>query len=121
MYPMNTVLAGFEINHSFDFSKPAHIVNLCTQYAELAGFDFDILPTVKVGMVCYHHFRKNISERFLIVALSLVRAFGAMRLESSLQGQAANYAFPIAIDFLRNDIRQNNGEQSVTKHLFSYP
>ena len=44
-------------------------MNLCTQYAELAGCDFDVLPTVKVGMVCYHHFRKNISERFLIVAL----------------------------------------------------
>ena len=31
-------------------------------------------------MVCYHRFRENISEQTLIVALSLVRAFGAMRL-----------------------------------------
>ena len=77
---MNTVLAGFEINHSFDFSKPAHIVNLCTQYAELAGFDFDILPTSQVGLIYFHRFRENVSERSPIVALSLVRAFGAERL-----------------------------------------
>jgi len=55
-------------------------VNLCTQYAELAGFDFDILPTVQVGLVYFHHFRENISERTLIVAYALIRAFGAMRL-----------------------------------------
>ena len=28
----------------------------------LAGFDFDILPTVQVGMICYHRFYENISE-----------------------------------------------------------
>ena len=78
--------AGFEINHSFDFSKPAHIVNLCTQYAELAGCDFDILPTAEVGMVYFHRFRENIYERLSIIALLLVRAFGAVRLETPLQG-----------------------------------
>ena len=55
-------------------------MNLCTQYAELAGFDFDILPTVQVGAVYFHRSRENISERLSIIALSLVRAFGAMRL-----------------------------------------
>ena len=80
MYPRSTVLAGFEINLSFDFSKPAHIVNLCTQYAELAGFDFDILPTAEVGRFNYHRFCGNISERSLLVAQALIRAFGAMRL-----------------------------------------
>ena len=53
MYPMNTVLAGF---------------------------DLDILPTAEVGLVYFHHFRENISERTLIVAYALIRAFGAMRL-----------------------------------------
>ena len=55
-------------------------MNLCTQYAELAGFDFDILPTVQVGLVYFHHFRENISERTLLVAQALIRAFGAVRL-----------------------------------------
>ena len=55
-------------------------MNLCTQYAELAGFDFDILPTVQGGMVYFYRFRENISERTLIVAYALIRAFGAMRL-----------------------------------------
>jgi hypothetical protein len=55
-------------------------VNLCTQYAELAGFDFCILPTVEVGQIYFHRSRENISERTLMVALSLLRAFGAMRL-----------------------------------------
>jgi hypothetical protein len=55
-------------------------VNLCTQYAELAGFDFDILPTVQTGFVYFYRLRENISERLSIIALSLVRAFGAMRL-----------------------------------------
>ena len=53
MYPMNTVLAGF---------------------------DFDILPTVQLGAVYFHRLRENISERTLIVAQALIRAFGAMRL-----------------------------------------
>lgn len=55
-------------------------MNLCTQYAELAGFDFDILPTAEVGQIYFHRSRENISERTLIVAQALVRAFGAMRL-----------------------------------------
>ena len=55
-------------------------MNLCTQYAELAGFDFDILPTVQVGLVYFRRFREKISERTFIVAQALVRAFGAMRL-----------------------------------------
>ena len=55
-------------------------MNLCTQYAELAGFDFDILPTAEVGVVYFHHSRENISERSLLVAQALIRAFGAMRL-----------------------------------------
>jgi len=55
-------------------------VNLCTQYAELAGFDFDILPTAEVGLVYFHRFRENISERYLLVAQALIRAFGVMRL-----------------------------------------
>lgn len=55
-------------------------MNLCTQYAELAGFDFDILPTAEVGLVYFHRFRENISERYLLVAQALIRAFGAMRL-----------------------------------------
>ena len=86
MYPRSTVLAGFEINLSFDFSKPAHIVNLCTQYAELAGCDFDSIPTAEVGLDYFHRFRENIYERLSIIALSLVRAFGAVRLETTLQG-----------------------------------
>ncbi len=45
MYPMNTVLAGF---------------------------DFDILPTAEVGLVYFHHSRENISERTLIVAQVLL-------------------------------------------------
>ena len=55
-------------------------MNLCTQYAELAGFDFDILPTAEVGQIYFHRSRENISERTLIVAYALIRAFGAMRL-----------------------------------------
>ena len=55
-------------------------MNLCTQYAELAGFDFNILPTVQVGLVYFHRLRENISERTLIVAQALIRAFGAMQL-----------------------------------------
>ena len=53
MYPMNTVLAGF---------------------------DFCILPTAEVGLVYFHHLRENMSERLSIIALSLVRAFGAILL-----------------------------------------
>lgn len=56
MYPMNTVLAGF---------------------------DLDILPTAEVGLVYFHRLRENISERTLIVAQALIRAFGAMRLVSN--------------------------------------
>ena len=55
-------------------------MNLCTQYAELAGFDFDILPTAEVGLVYFHRSCENISERTLIVAQALIRAVGAMRL-----------------------------------------
>ena len=55
-------------------------MNLCTQYAELAGFDFDILPTVQVGLIYFHRLRENISERTLIVAQALIRAVGVMRL-----------------------------------------
>ena len=47
-------------------------MNLCTQYAELAGFDFDILPTAEVGLVYFHRFRENISERTFIVAQALL-------------------------------------------------
>ena len=65
-------------------------MNLCTQYAELAGFDFDILPTAEVEQVYFHRFRKNISERTLIVAQALLRAFGAMRLRDKIK-------FPITI------------------------
>ena len=53
-------------------------MNLCTQYAELAGFDFDILPTAEVGSFYFHRLRENISERTLLVAQALIRAFGAM-------------------------------------------
>ena len=53
MYPMNTVLAGF---------------------------DFDILPTVQGGLFYFNRFCENISERSLLVAQALIRAFGAMRL-----------------------------------------
>ena len=56
MYPMNTVLAGF---------------------------DFDILPTVQGGLIYFHRLRENISEQTLIVAQVLIRAFGAMRLVSN--------------------------------------
>ena len=55
-------------------------MNLCTQYAELAGFDFDILPTAEVGEIYFHRSRENISERSLLVAQALLRAFGAMRI-----------------------------------------
>ena len=55
-------------------------MNLCTQYAELAGFDFDILPTAEVGVVWHYRFRNNISEQLSTIILSLLRAFGAMRL-----------------------------------------
>ena len=55
-------------------------MNLCTQYAELAGFDFDILPYALVGLVYFYRFRENISERLSIIALSLVRVFGAILL-----------------------------------------
>jgi hypothetical protein len=65
-------------------------VNLCTQYAELAGFDFDILPTVQDGLFYFHRFRENISELSLIVAYALIRAFGAMRLRDKIK-------FPITI------------------------
>ena len=85
-------------------------MNLCTQYAELAGFDFDILPTVQVGMVYFYRFRENISERTLLVTLALIRAFGAMRLRDIIK-------FPITICrtenlsgtqiFVRNTSRQN--------------
>lgn len=53
MYPMNTVLAGF---------------------------DFDILPTTEVGEIYFHRSRENISERSLLVAQALLRAFGAIRI-----------------------------------------
>ena len=53
MYPMNTVLAGF---------------------------NFDFLPTAEVGKIYFHRFREKIYERTLIVAQALVRAFGVMRL-----------------------------------------
>ena len=65
-------------------------MNLCTQYAELAGFDFDILPTVQDGLFYFHRFRENISELSLIVAYALIRAFGAMRLRDKIK-------FPITI------------------------
>ena len=55
-------------------------MNLCTQYAELAGFDFDILPTAEVGEIYFHRSRENISERSLLVAQALLRAFGAIRI-----------------------------------------
>ena len=53
MYPMNTVLAGF---------------------------DFDILPTADVGEIYFHRSRENISERSLLVAQALLRAFGSIRI-----------------------------------------
>ena len=65
-------------------------MNLCTQYAELAGFDFDILPTAEVGTVYFHRFRENNSERYLLVAQALIRAFGAVRLCDKIK-------FPITI------------------------
>ena len=55
-------------------------MNLCTPYAELAGFDFDILLTVKVGLFYFHRFCENISELSLLVVQALIRALGAMRL-----------------------------------------
>ena len=63
MYPMNTVLAGF---------------------------DFDILPTAEVGQIYFHRSRENISERTLLVAQALIRAFGVMRLRDRIK-------FPITI------------------------
>ena len=65
-------------------------MNLCTQYAELAGFDFDILPTVQVGLVYFPRLRENISERTLIVAQALLRAFRVMQLRDRIK-------FPITI------------------------
>ena len=65
-------------------------MNLCTQYAELAGFDFDILPTAEVGQIYFHRSRENISERTLLVAQALIRAFGVMRLRDRIK-------FPITI------------------------
>ena len=65
-------------------------MNLCTQYAELAGFDFDILPTAEVGQIYFHRSRENISERTPIVAQALIRAFGAVRLCDKIK-------FPITI------------------------
>lgn len=47
---------------------------------QLAGCDFDILPTAEIGLGYFHRFRKKIYERTLIVAQALVRALGAMRL-----------------------------------------
>ena len=58
MYPMNTVLAGF---------------------------DFDILPTAEVGQIYFHRSRENISERTLLVAQALIRAFGVMRLRDRIK------------------------------------
>ena len=55
-------------------------MNLCTQYAELAGFDFDILPTVQGGLFYFHRFCENISELSLLVVQALIRAFGAILL-----------------------------------------
>ena len=46
-------------------------MNLCTQYAELAGFVFDILPTAEVELVYFHHLRENMSER---LSISLFRS-----------------------------------------------
>ena len=60
-------------------------MNLCTQYAELAGFDFDILPTVQGGLFYFHRLRENISERTLLVAQALIRAFGVMRLRDRIK------------------------------------
>ena len=60
-------------------------MNLCTQYAELAGFDFDILPTAEVGQIYFHRSRENISERTLLVAQALIRAFGVMRLRDRIK------------------------------------
>ena len=65
-------------------------MNLCTQYAELAGFDFDILPTDEVEQVYFHRLRENISERTLIVAQALLRAFRVMQLRDRIK-------FPITI------------------------
>ena len=53
---------------------------MCSAPCWLAGFDFDILPTAEVGLVYFHHLRENMSERTLIVAQALVRAFGAILL-----------------------------------------
>lgn len=46
-------------------------MNLCTQYAELAGFVFNILPTAEVGLVYFHHLCENMSER---LSISLFRS-----------------------------------------------
>ena len=72
-------------------------MNLCTQYAELAGFDFDILPTAEVGLVYFHRLRENISEQLSIIAPSLIRAVGAMRLRDIIK-------FPITICRTQNSI-----------------
>ena len=70
-------------------------MNLCTQYAELAGFDFDILPYALVGLVYFHRFRENISERLSIIAPSLVRTFGTVRL-SKFMFDESGYCFFVA-------------------------
>ena len=91
-------------------------MNLCTQYAELAGFDFDILPTVQVGLVYFPRLRENISERTLIVAQALLRAFRVMQLRDRIK-------FPITIcrtqnssdtpKFMRTASRQNEALRAI--------
>jgi len=63
----------------------------------LAGFDFDILPTVQGGLFYFNRFCENISERSLLVAQALIRAFGAMRLRDKIK-------FPITICRTQNSI-----------------
>ena len=72
-------------------------MNLCTQYAELAGFDFDILPTAEVGLVYFHHLRENMSER---LSISLFRS--SERLE--LCDFVTKIKFPITICRTQNSI-----------------
>ena len=68
-------------------------MNLCTQYAELAGFDFDVLPTAEVGQVYFYHSRENISERLSIIAPSLVRTFGAILLSKFMFDESGGCFF----------------------------
>lgn len=67
-------------------------------------------------MIYFHRFRENISERTLIVAQSLIRVFGAMRLRDKIK-------FPITICRTQNSfgtpkfMRTANGQSKVLRAI----